>query len=81
MALKTESGFFGRMIMFLSFAALGLGELKIVPVTSSWTMLGAVVLSIACYVLSGAARAEAVLCTERDVPATQSEKKEGEDEP
>lgn len=59
MAVKMEAGAFNLLIMFLSFAALGLGELKIVPITSSWTMLGAVVLSIAYYVLSGAARAEA----------------------
>ncbi|MBQ7568546.1 chromate transporter [bacterium] len=59
MAIKMEARFFSWLIVVLAFTALGLGEYKIAPINSSWTMLGAVILSLAYYVISGAASAEA----------------------
>lgn len=61
MTRKMEAGPFGWIIASLAFIALGLGECKIAPISSSLTMLCAVILSLVYYVLSGSARAEAVL--------------------
>lgn len=60
MAAKIKASPLSYLIMFAAFAALGVGELKLAAISSSWTMLGAVVLSLAYYVLSGTAKAEAL---------------------